>query len=572
MTTISVATGAQLQSAIANASDGDIIRLAPGNYGDVIISGANFATGITIQSASTAHAAVLNTLSVTSSSGIDFSGLTVNMAASTSSVAFSPVVEFRNSSNISFHDGLVKAALSINGVSQTSPNGDGTGNVIGMPVGRGFSIVNTSNVSIDHNEITQVNRGVVMSDVQNAEITNNNIHDVRTSPIVGAILDHVVIDSNQLSNSNPWHWGSGDHADFIHLWTDASQTTVSTDIQITNNTMSQGSGTAILGILLEDSSKLGFSDVKIADNLIMNGNTTGIRASHLIDSSITDNTLLQTSGSANDAPAFFLTGAMKNVDVSGNIYGGLNTVGDPQLNLSDNHVVQDVDAKLPSYYSPTLIKTVSSMDPSDAHDLIWGRVDFGGVVTATGNTSQVVQGAGGSDTLVGGNGNDTLIGGVGNDVLVGNGGNDRLEGGLGHDTFVFTNVKSGGVDTIVDFDSTQDKIDLHTIDAIPSTPALDAFKFIGAKAFSHTAGELRATSDGHDSTIQGDLNGDGVADFTIKVLGDTHVIAHDLALTSGVNLTALTATTTVTTSPTVTVTTDPVPIIINPVMPHDFML
>ncbi|MBV9929655.1 MAG: hypothetical protein JO013_01765, partial [Alphaproteobacteria bacterium] len=44
-----------------------------------------------------------------------------------------------------------------------------------------------------------------------------------------------------------------------------------------------------------------------------------------------------------------------------------------------------------------------------------------------------------------------------------------------------------------------------------------AFAFIGANAFGHHAGELRASFDQGMWIIQGDTDGDGNADFTLLV-------------------------------------------------------
>ena len=57
----------------------------------------------------------------------------------------------------------------------------------------------------------------------------------------------------------------------------------------------------------------------------------------------------------------------------------------------------------------------------------------------------------------------------------------------------------------------------------PARPANDAFTFVGSAAFSNIAGELRATLSGGSWTVQGDVNGDGVADIElIVVVTDTH--------------------------------------------------
>ena len=44
-----------------------------------------------------------------------------------------------------------------------------------------------------------------------------------------------------------------------------------------------------------------------------------------------------------------------------------------------------------------------------------------------------------------------------------------------------------------------------------------AFTFIGEGAFSHTAGELRVVQSGSDFIVQGDVDGDGIADLVIQV-------------------------------------------------------
>jgi hypothetical protein len=279
MSVITVSNAQQLSAAIASSKAGDTIQLNAGNYGDLTVLNRSFATDLTIKSADASHPAVFNTLTVTNSSGIDFVNLNVNMTATSTTTTASSAVRLNNSSNIEFEGGSVKAGLAINGVAPTATALDSTGNVIGMPTGRGFTIINSSHVTIDHTDISQVFHGMVLADSHDLSITNNNIHNVRTSPISGGDVSNVVIDGNHLSDSNPFRWGSVDHADFIHLWTDPNhQTTASTNIQITNNTLAQGSGTAILGIYLDDNNNhLGFSGVNIADNLIMNGNGQGMR-------------------------------------------------------------------------------------------------------------------------------------------------------------------------------------------------------------------------------------------------------------------------------------------------------
>ena len=47
----------------------------------------------------------------------------------------------------------------------------------------------------------------------------------------------------------------------------------------------------------------------------------------------------------------------------------------------------------------------------------------------------------------------------------------------------------------------------------------EAFAFIGTAAFSHTAGELRYEEVSGFTYVYGDTNGDGIADFMIRLDG-----------------------------------------------------
>ena len=139
--------------------------------------------------------------------------------------------------------------------------------------------------------------------------------------------------------------------------------------------------------------------------------------------------------------------------------------------------------------------------------------------SAAGNV-QLINGGDGNDTLIGGSGADTLNGANGNDVLRGGPGGDTLTGGAGGDMFTFgpSDASMTAYDTITDFNRSQgDRISLALIDANTFTSTDDAFTFIGAGAFSHTAGELRYDPVLRGAMVSGDTNGDGVADFQVKL-------------------------------------------------------
>ena len=140
-------------------------------------------------------------------------------------------------------------------------------------------------------------------------------------------------------------------------------------------------------------------------------------------------------------------------------------------------------------------------------------------LTLSGDANINGTGNGLKNVLAGNTGKNTLKGGGGNDTLNGNGGQDILWGGSGNDTFVFDNAAEADGDTIRDFKRKADKINLKGIDANVDKAGNQAFKFIGKQDFHEVAGELRAWKAGKVTYVGGDTDGDGIADFTIKVSG-----------------------------------------------------
>lgn len=144
------------------------------------------------------------------------------------------------------------------------------------------------------------------------------------------------------------------------------------------------------------------------------------------------------------------------------------------------------------------------------------------------NGADILKGTAGSDVIAGGKGGDKLYGGsagdelrgeVGNDILHGGGGSDELTGGKGRDVFRYNAAaesKPGAADQITDFGKS-DRIDLSAIDADAAKAGDQAFTFIGDDAFGKHAGQLRCD----DGLLQGDVDGNGKADFEVSLLGVT---------------------------------------------------
>jgi VCBS repeat-containing protein len=265
------------------------------------------------------------------------------------------------------------------------------------------------------------------------------------------------------------------------------------------------------------------------------------------------------------------------VDIAAVIVNGVNTaLFDPAnpltplsiigSNLSANYFINNTDGHLPIEYDG-ITHTLNISAPvhqglntikigiSDTGDHIYDSGLFLSNLTGTtysasgvyiehqgtesaetqsgGAEAEMYDAMGGNDVVFAYEGNDVVLGGAGDDWLNGGGGADTMQGGTGADTFVFEKVgdsAAGSMDTIIDFNSVEgDKIDLHAIDANSATAAVDMFMLVGA--FSGSAGEL--TIDAQSSggwLVQGDVNGDGIADLMIAVLGPTAPTADSIFL------------------------------------------
>lgn len=162
-----------------------------------------------------------------------------------------------------------------------------------------------------------------------------------------------------------------------------------------------------------------------------------------------------------------------------------------------------------------------------------------GIENLTGGTgADLLVGDGGTNALDGGNGADQLVGGGGADMLTGGAGRDMFAGGEGGDVFRFTTIKdfSGlaatNADVILDFSTAQgDLIDLSGVDAIRQTANVnDAFAWIGSGAFTKVAGQLRYVVTAGVGLVSGDIDGNGTADFAIRIDGGPALSAEHFIL------------------------------------------
>ena len=168
-----------------------------------------------------------------------------------------------------------------------------------------------------------------------------------------------------------------------------------------------------------------------------------------------------------------------------------------------------------------------------------------------GGGDDILYGSAAANALDGGPGSDFLLGFAGNDILTGGGDADTLVGGTGKDTLslggadasvdkvIYLSTADSGVtkatrDVIIGFEDGLDQIDLSSIDANTKNPvpSNDPFVYInidssvtpGAIFAANTPGQLRSYRSADGIIVEGDVNGDGKADFAIEIYDPTHAI------------------------------------------------
>lgn len=174
--------------------------------------------------------------------------------------------------------------------------------------------------------------------------------------------------------------------------------------------------------------------------------------------------------------------------------------------------------------------TIENATASSGNDTIVGN-----------NANNFENGGAGNDLLLGGLGNDRLFGVSGNDTLVGGGGRDYLVGGIGADIYRFDRLSDTGPDAatrdvVADFQHSIDKLDLSRLDANTLVALDQKFIFDGTAPLSAAAGhvhyfEVDQPVAANDRTIvEGDVDGNGVADFQIELVGLIHLTSGDFIL------------------------------------------
>jgi parallel beta-helix repeat protein len=343
-----VSSAAELLTALASATAGTTILLAPGNYGDLNLN-AQFSGEVTIKSADLSDLAVFTSVSLNNVKNLTFDTVKFDYVWN-GQPEYTSTVYINDSSSISINNSVFDGDIA-----------QGTGTYAdGYGTGQGVQISNSTDVTIDDNEFFNLFRGISFGSSQDIKITGNDIHDIRSDGIVFAQVNNVLIDGNYIHDFHVSE-SSPDHPDMIQMWT-VGTTSPSTDITITNNFLNSGSGDYTQTIFMRNElvdqnqagEKMFYQDIRVANNVIYNSFINAIYVGETDGLKIKHNTLLQNPDFTPDPsfpdpnhdiylPTIHYADASKKVNVSYNV---LPEKYNPPLSLPIDYVADGMEVTI----------------------------------------------------------------------------------------------------------------------------------------------------------------------------------------------------------------------------------
>ncbi|WP_170578509.1 right-handed parallel beta-helix repeat-containing protein, partial [Ruegeria arenilitoris] len=343
-TTITVTSAAELNQALSQATGGETILLAAGDYG-TLNTGASYASTVTIKSADANAPATISAMKLSGASNIAFEEINFDYTFGGEPKSYKPF-QIQNSSNITIDN----STFSGDWASGVSPTDDGYG------WGMGLHVRGSSDITISNNEFSDWLKGMNIGTSSNVTISGNDMHSIRSD---GMYLDGnqgVLIEGNYIHDFER-SLNSGDHGDFIQF---SKLLGPSSDIIIRNNVIDMGSGDYAQAIFMGSGKadphdpSMFYTNVLIEDNMIYNGHTHGITVSGAKDLTVSNNTVVAVPGLLTggvSVPKINVTTTSQNVTIEQNVVSAVTGYsGQSDWNVTSNVFIQNTDPNAPGYY------------------------------------------------------------------------------------------------------------------------------------------------------------------------------------------------------------------------------
>lgn len=357
---IAISTPAALYHALDSAQAGDRLVLAPGEYGSLMLSPhkdhgrARFDGRVTLISADPTRPAVFTKLVLKQARNLVFDQILFDYRASAGSHRESPF-KIESSADITIR----RSRFDGDNAHGAGPEADGFG------AGRGLRVRHSQRVTIESSQFYNFYRGLIMGRGQDHIVRGNAFWGMRSDGMNVIKSQRILIENNYFHDFRR-NMAAGDHADMIQFWTNGAKTPI-TDITIRGNVFNIGHGDHTQTIFMRneavDSQNGGkamfYRNIRIEENVIINGHSHGISIGESNGLIIANNTLIRAPrktadtsgrGSPRWVPRIRVADASVNVQIRNNIAPALRNP-QPNWHVSGNLVIQDAARMQSGHYT-----------------------------------------------------------------------------------------------------------------------------------------------------------------------------------------------------------------------------
>ena len=393
-TTIIVSSAEELTKALDAATGGETILLEPGDYGDLQISPKSlknshgvYDSTVTIRSANPDEPAVFSSVGIAGGQNIHFADLEFELSPTEETTTRTRLFDVgrwspadRDSANITVENSKFTGQPVPEGMGGDPNDPEDVaahgGNVDGMSTGIAFSARGGENISFVGNEIDGFHRGAVFTQIDNLDVSDNYVHDLRSDGFDFAEVTNVLIEGNEIRDMNPWRHedapGRGDHADLIQFWT-ANTDSPSENIIIRGNILHVSEGDASQSIFMRNEQvdrglageEMYYRNILIEDNVIYNSQANATRVGETIGLTIRNNTYVQNLDEENGSvsvPAINVALSSEDVTIENNIVPRIANL-DAMLELGyavqNNLLTQNTDPNGENYVGDIFVDALS---------------------------------------------------------------------------------------------------------------------------------------------------------------------------------------------------------------------
>jgi hypothetical protein len=366
---IVVRDAVELGAALEAAKGGELILLAPGDYGGLSLDGrasAHLAYGaeVTLRSLEPDRMARVTGLDLHSVRNLTFEAIHFDYVAAPEAIDAVKPFTVTNAAAVTIRDSVFEGALA----ETVDPTRAGFG------TGHGLTVRGSRDVTVDGNTFFHWHRGAVFGESSGLAVTGNLVHSVRSDGFDFAGVQDVRIVDNAFRDFRASR-ETGDHADMIQFWTNG-QTTPNVDILIARNVLDSGAGDYTQSIFMRneevDNGRAGremfYRNVRIEDNLIRNAHLHGITVGETDGLVIAGNTVAHSEATASGAsvtvPRINVASSSVNVTVSRNLAAATPAATGSGWLVSDNLLIQRDRPDAAGYYGDVFADGLADHRPA----------------------------------------------------------------------------------------------------------------------------------------------------------------------------------------------------------------